>query len=299
MSLSKAQIAHLTEKCALVGQTIVVVGAGGNIGNATCKELAMRGAVVVPSRTSSEGLEESVALIQEAGSSSESCPGGFVMNLVDYESVESGFQQLIKLAEGKITGVFLNAGGHDKELVIGPEAHFGDTRLERVVPFFMRNVLGHEHFMRLLSSKVRDTKGFVGVANTTAACDGLSRVPHYRMVKAALNQLWQWFAVDHAIKYQHRFVAVEPGFASMPIESRDLEAQQNSFAVNDPVRFNAITDQIPLQTSYVEGVPNWASGEEIADVVANIFSDSSRYVNGTAVRVDAGFGANKLGNTAV
>ena len=259
MALTKSQIKHLTEQCGLLGRTIVVVGAGGTIGSATCRELAMRGAVVIPSRTTRDGVDESVALIQEAGGSSESCPGGFPMDLTDFSSIENGYNRLLDLTRGRITGIFCNAGAHNNDLVIGPEQHYGDIKMELVIPFFMTNVLGQAYFMQLLNGVTRDIKEFIGIANTTAACDGLSRIPHYRMAKAGLNELWEFFAVDHAKKYGHRYVVVEPGFVSIPKVS--AEDQQNAFAIKDPVRFNAINNRIPLETNYVDGVEKWASGD--------------------------------------
>ncbi|MCB0323176.1 MAG: SDR family oxidoreductase [Bdellovibrionales bacterium] len=284
---------YLAETFSLAGQRIVVVGGGGTIGDEIIKRLARAGAVVVPTRTSAEGVEKSVSLIHQAAEP-RSCPGGVVMDMCDQGSIDAGIDQLAQLMEEPPTGVVINAGGHDPNLIIGPDKHFSDTDPERVATFFQRNLFGQEHVLRRLSERTQSTPGFAGVVICSVAPTGLSRVPHYRMAKVAVEELVRFLALDHGNKYGHRFLGIAPGFVTSGNPN-----EQNAFATKDPVRYGAIVDHIALNRQFTPTHDRWATGAEIADVVTFAFSKAARYMTGTTITVDAGFSVNKLGNSAL
>jgi NAD(P)-dependent dehydrogenase (short-subunit alcohol dehydrogenase family) len=191
--------------------------------------------------------------------------------------------------------MFVNAGGHRPELIVGPQQHFAETGTEALPAFYETNLFGPRECFRQMSILTREIQDFVGVASCSLAPIGLSRVLDYRIAKAGLEQMIQWLALDHGRKYGHRFIGLAPGFAT---DARSA-GQQNAFATKDPVRFGAISNRIVDSRQYIDSAQGWATGAEIASALAPLFSHSLRYVNGTTLVVDGGFSINALGNEAI
>jgi len=297
MSYPKSKmLEYVMAQCGLADQSILVVGGGGTIGDDVITELALRGAVVVPTRRTQKGVDASVEMIREATGAAESCPGGLVMSMSDEQSIATAITELPELLGNSLNGVVINAGAHDSNLIVGPEDHFHETKPDDVLTFMKNNLFGQREVLRLLSKRYNGQKGFTSALMCSVAPLGLSRVLDYRVAKAGWEQLVQWLALDHGRKYGQRCVGIAPGFVN-----DGKPDNQNSFAVKDPTRFNAICDRIPLNPSepFNAEFPGWATGAEIADVTASVFSRAFRYVTGDIIKVDGGFSVNALGNAAL
>lgn len=285
---------HLLELYGLQGKTVLVIGAGGTIGNPLCRNLALHGATVIPSRSNASGLEESVALIREATGDDASCPGGVIMRMEDVGSIGAGFETLDDLVAVPPDRIIVNAGGHDSELIINHGRSFEGLDPERVLEFFRKNVLGQNECFRQFIRRAANLEDVVGIATCSLAPRNLSRVAHYRMAKSALAELLEFLALDQGQKRGHRYLGIAPGFAT----SGDPD-EQNSFATNDPVRYEAICNKIPLNRQWCETHDRWATGSEIADAMVAVLTRAFRYCTGEIIRVDGGFQVSGLGNHAI
>lgn len=104
-SLEQAKLGR-SKAAALRGKVALVTGAGGAIGSAVARALALDGAAVIATDIDAEALEATVARVRSAGGTS--CLG-VVMDVTSEDSVGAGFRAAC-LAHGGVDLVVLNAG---------------------------------------------------------------------------------------------------------------------------------------------------------------------------------------------
>lgn len=275
----------------LEGLNALVIGGTGGIGPGINSALACAGANVIPTSRDRARMEEAVSAIQEMGGSS-SC--GLVLNMtkksgrnpvVDLPSIRAAAAKLKRHLHGSALDILvMNAGGNVGKSVIGPGDSFFDTKPEDAAHMAAFNYLGPRECLRVFGGLMLASPAPVIVCTCSQAPLGLSRVGDYRAMKAGLQQLVQFLALDLGRKQTPRFRvnAVAPGF---------VRGQQNRFVMRDKRRLRAINNHIVL--------PHWGNPEDVGAAVVYLCSPAAKYVTGETLVVDGGFGVNKLGNNAI
>lgn len=242
----------------LQGKVIVVTGAGSGIGRATSLKLAREGAIVVSSDYNEATAKETSERIRQSGGQAS-----FVRADV---SKPDDIQRMIDFAvktHGTIDGIFNNAG-------------VGDIRsFEEHTPDYYNHVISVDQFGVYLgiyyASKKMKELGVKGTIVSTASIFGYMAAKGsfaYQAAKAAVVMMTKSAALELA-DAGIRVAAVAPGFIDTPI-------------IKDGDDFKQFLSEQHLSKKLIQP-------EQVADVVAFLFSEEASAINGQTVPVDDGF----------
>lgn len=249
----------------MTGKAVIVTGAAGGIGQATCVAAAKAGFGVALVDLKEEAMAETRQMVEEAGGSVLVLPA----NVTDAEAVK-GYVDAALGHFGRIDGFFNNAG------INVPAAALVETQdddFDRCIAVNLKGVyLGLKHVLPVMVKQ-----GFGSVVNTGSmgSTGGIPGISPYVATKHAVIGLTKSAALEVAPSGV-RVNAVLPG----NIRTRMmLESTQGTEE-----------EAIALAASLVPqgriGLP-----EDIANAVVFLFSEQSTHVTGIALPVDGGITA--------
>ncbi len=258
-------------------KVIVVSGATGVLGSAMAHYLAAEGARVVilgrnPKKV--QGLTE--AIRRNNGEVI-----GAVADVTDEEQLKVVREMLTK-EFGKIQVLINAAGGNMPGAIIMPDQELADTDIPALQQVMNLNYLG-----TLLPVKVflplflKDKQGSIITISSMSASRPLTRVMGYSSAKAAIDNLTKWMSVEFAHKYGDRIRvnAVAPGFF-LTEQNRDLLTKKDGSLTQ---RGQQILSNTPMG--------RFGEPDELFGAVHWLCSDASKFVTGTIIAVDGGFGS--------
>jgi NAD(P)-dependent dehydrogenase (short-subunit alcohol dehydrogenase family) len=237
----------------LAGRVALVTGAAGAIGLATARLLAERGATVACV------VRKSVADLP---------PGALVLHadVSDEDQVRAAVDETVRAA-GRIDILVNNAG------IEGPQALIPDYDTAEFLRVLQVNVLGVflglKHVMPLMAAR---GSGSIVNLSSIAGIRGAAMMSGYVASKHAVLGLTRSAALE-AAPSGVRVNAVLPGF----IDSRMLSDIATRLGMPDTSGLDA---RVPTGRL---GQP-----EEVAQTVAFLASDESRYMNGACLTLDGG-----------
>ncbi len=244
----------------------VITGAAGGIGRAAAERFAAEGAKVVLVDLPDSALDESVAVVERAGSEAHAVTAD-VTSAADVER----YVAEAKARFGGIDCFFNNAG---IEGVMAPLTEYPEDVFDRVIAVNLKGVwLG----MRFAGPAMRERGG--GAIVNTASVTGLGGTPN----------LFAYGASKHAVVGMTKSAALE--FASdgirvnaicpAPIETRMMRSIERG---TDPDQPEAVRERIAA------GNPMGRYGEpkEVAALVAYLCSDDASFINGVIMPIDGG-----------
>ena len=248
----------------LDGKCALVTGAGGEIGSATARLMAARGARIVAVDRDSAALD---ALGAELGAA---MLAGVVADVTD-EAAVRGYVAQAKAAAGQIDVFFNNAG------IVGPVHKLPDFPLddfERVLAINVTGVfLGMKH---VIPAMLEHGGGSIINTSSTAGLRGTGGLCAYVASKHAVIGLTRT-AADEWAAHGIRINCVNPG----PIEGRMMQHIERGLMPGDN---GAVADAIAAANPARRyGLP-----EEVATLVAFLASDDARYIHGAVHAVDGG-----------
>jgi NAD(P)-dependent dehydrogenase (short-subunit alcohol dehydrogenase family) len=114
-----------------------------------------------------------------------------------------------------------------------------------------------------------------------AASRALTRVMGYSLAKAGIDNFTKWLSVEMATKYGEgiRVNAIAPGFFITEQNKKLLTNEDGSLTE----RGQKVITQTPMK--------RFGVADELAGTLIWLCSDASKFVTGTVVAVDGGFGA--------
>jgi NAD(P)-dependent dehydrogenase (short-subunit alcohol dehydrogenase family) len=248
----------------LDGKVALITGAGGEIGRATARLMAARGARIVAVDRDSAALE---ALGADLG---DALVSALAADVTDEAAVRR-YVAAAKAAAGRIDVFFNNAG------IEGPVHRITEFPLDdfqRVLAVNVTGVfLGMKHVIPVM---LESGGGSIINTSSTAGLRGTGGLCAYVASKHAVIGLTRSAAAEWA-EHGIRINCINPG----PIEGRMIKSLEHSLSPDAPeAAAQAIAARIPAG--------RYGSPEEVATLVAFLASDDARYINGAVHAVDGG-----------
>jgi NAD(P)-dependent dehydrogenase (short-subunit alcohol dehydrogenase family) len=246
----------------LTDKTIVISGAGGGIGLAAVATFLASGANVVATDLAGPGLDS----VGELGDRLVSMVAD-VTSAADWEATRA----LAMDTFGAVHGLVNNAG---IEGAIVPIIEYPEEMYDRVMEVNVKGVfLGMKTF-----APVIETSGGGSIVNTSsvAGISGAATLAPYSASKHAVIGLTKSGALDFAAK-GIRCNAICPS----PIDTRMMRS------LEDGMKSDALTQE-DVKAMIAMSIPLGRYGEpsEVADLMAFLLSDDSRFLSGAAIPID-------------
>jgi NAD(P)-dependent dehydrogenase (short-subunit alcohol dehydrogenase family) len=252
----------MAEPTSLSGKVAVVTGAAGEIGSATIRLLAERGARVV-------AVDRDAASLKRATAKLPASTLPVVADVTREDDVASYVRQAIGAA-GRIDIFFNNAG---IEGDIAPITNYSLDMFRRVLDVNVVGVfLGMKHVLPVMTAQ---NSGSIINTASIAGMMGTVNIAAYSASKHAVIGLTKSAALE-CVQTKVRVNCVCPGL----IDSRMLSAIVTGRNDGAPVPVQKAVDRIPAR--------RLGLATEVAAVVAFLASDDASYVSGAAYPVDGG-----------
>jgi NAD(P)-dependent dehydrogenase (short-subunit alcohol dehydrogenase family) len=260
------------------GQTAVVTGGSGGLGNVMAHALAQAGANVVIISRRAEAAQAVADAIKQAGGHALAIAAD-VINRADLEQAH----ERILATFGPVDILVNGAGGNQPAATTSAERSFFDLDNEAIDTVFDLNFSGTlkscQVFGRTMAE--RKTGCIINIASMNSLRP-LTRIPAYSAAKAAITNFTQWLAVHMAQEYSSdiRVNAIAPGF---------FLTDQNRFLLTD----KETGEYTPRGQTILAHTPMARMGEA-EDLIGSLLwlaSPAARFVTGIVVPVDGGFSA--------
>jgi NAD(P)-dependent dehydrogenase (short-subunit alcohol dehydrogenase family) len=260
------------------GKVIVITGATGTLTGSAAAYLAAEGARVVYLGRSQEKLDAALAATRAAHPDAEVM--GLVADIGGQESLERA-RDAVLAKWGRIDALLNGAGGNQPGATIPPDKTFTDLDFNAFKEVVDLNLHGTV-LPTLVFTPALMEAGSASIVNysSASAARAITRVVGYSAAKAAVENFTRWLAVDLGRRTQGgvRVNALVPGFFIGEQNRRLLTNEDGSLTS----RGNDIVRQTPFG--------RFGQPDELHGAVHYLVADASRFVTGTTVTVDGGFG---------
>ena len=247
-------------------RTIIVTGAAGAIGYATCEVLAGEGAQLLMVDIQADRLAERAAALRARGARVATC----VADCGDEAAVER-YARAASDAFGRIDGFFNNAGVEGK---LAPTHEYDIAEFDRLTRVNMRGVFLGLRFV--LPHMVRQGAGAVVNMASIGSERGLAGACAYNATKHAVVGLTRTAASEVAQKGV-RVNCVMPGVIETPLLIEVIEQL-----------FDGDVAKGLDKLGQVATLNRCGKPAEVANVVSFLLSDAASYVNGAKWEIDGG-----------
>jgi len=238
-------------------RAVFVTGASSGIGRATAIRLASEGAWIFACDVDKSGLDETIAVITEAGGVAAGHPLDVSDPAACRDAVAAAVARFGKL------DVLCNVAG---VMCWGHATEISEAEWNRVVAV---NLSGVFYLCQAAIPHLLETGGVIVNMASAAGIKGQAYTLPYSVTKAAVVSLTKCLALEYG-KRGLRAVAVAPGGVKTA-----LTAQTKFPEGADMALIQKMMPLVPL-----------AAPEEIAAAVAYLASDEARYVNGAVLSID-------------
>jgi len=259
-------------------KVIVITGATGTLTGSAAAYLASQGARVVYLGRSQDKLDAALATTRAAHPDAEVL--GVSADISSRESLERA-RDAVLAKWGRIDALLNGAGGNQPGATIPPDKTFTDldfTAFKEVVDLNLHGTV----LPTLVFTPALMEAGSASIVNysSASASRAITRVVGYSAAKAAVENFTRWLAVDLGRRTQGgvRVNSLVPGFFIGEQNRRLLTNEDGSLTP----RGHDIVRQTPFG--------RFGQADELHGAVHYLVADASRFVTGTTVTVDGGFG---------
>ena len=247
------------------GNTIIVTGAAGAIGFATCEILCREGARVMLVDIAADRLERCTAQLREAGHD-------VIAHLADVadEIAVAGYASAAIDAWGRIDGFFNNAG---IEGDLAPTHEYDIAMFDKIIRVNLRSMFLGLRFV--IPHMVAAGRGAVVNTASIGSERGLAGACAYNAAKHGAVGLTRTAASEVAQKGV-RVNCVMPGVIETPLLVGMLEQMFDSVEAGME------------KLGQVATLNRVGQPREVGDVVSFLLSDEASYVNGARWEIDGG-----------
>ena len=250
----------------LAGKTVLVTGAAGGIGSATCRRLAAEGANVVVTDISDDAVRELADALGDQGV-------GVAADITTSAGVAAGIEAAA--AFGGIDLAFLNAG---VECLAAPVAQFSEAEYERVFDVNVRGAfLAAQAVVNHLTGAGRP--GNILFTASIAGLQGSPTTSIYNASKHAVVGLSKCLALEVG-QLGIRVNVLCPGVVDTRM-MRSLEQSMGEAAGLSP-------DEMRAAMAAGNALGRYATADEIAAMAAWILSDEGAYCHGETFTIGGG-----------
>jgi NAD(P)-dependent dehydrogenase (short-subunit alcohol dehydrogenase family) len=262
----------------LTGKVIVVTGATGALTGSAADYLASQGARVAYLGRSQAKLDAALAKALAAAPSAEVL--GLVADVADRAALEQA-RDAILAKWGRVDALLNGAGGNQPGATITPDKTFADLDFSAFKEVVDLNLHGTV-LPTLVFTPALLASGSASIVNysSASASRAITRVVGYSAAKAAVENFTRWLAVDlgKRTKGGVRVNALVPGFF--------LGEQNRRLLTNEDGSLTDRGETICRQTPF----GRFGQAEELFGAIHYLVSDASKFVTGTTLVVDGGFG---------
>ena len=271
--MSKSSLFQLT------GKVIVVTGATGSLAGSAADYLAAQGARVAYVGRTQAKLDAALAKARALAPGAEVL--GLLADVNDRPSLERA-RDTVLAQWGRVDALINGAGGNQPGATIPPDKSFTDLDYNAFREVMDLN-LGGTVLPTLVFTPALIAAGSASVINysSASATRAITRVVGYSAAKAAVENFTRWLAVDLGRRTGGgvRVNALVPGFF--------LGEQNRRLLTNDDGSLTPRGETIIRQTPF----GRFGEADELHGAIHFLLADASRFVTGTTVVVDGGFGA--------
>ncbi len=255
----------------------VVTGGSGVLGKHFCAAMARAGAKVALLGSSQQSAETAAAQLFEQGLTVYP----YAANVLDRDSLESA-RVLIHKDLGNISILVNGAGGNRPLGSSAPDRTFFQIDMEAVQYVMDLNFHGTVLASQVFGQDIADARqGSIINISSMAAERPMTRVASYAAAKAAVENFTKWLATHLALEFGSgvRVNAIAPGFFS---------TEQNKYLL-----FNPDGSSTERAQSILNHTPQGRFGnpEDLESALLWLVSSESKFVTGSIIKVDGGFGA--------
>lgn len=248
------------------GRSIIVTGAAGAIGFATCEILAREGARVLMVDIAADRLADCATRLTNAGHHAIA----HVADCAD-EAASLGYAEAAMAAFGRIDGFFNNAG---IEGDLAPTHEYDIAMFDKIIRVNLRSMFLGLRFV--LPHMVAAGRGAVVNTASIGSERGLAGACAYNAAKHGAVGLTRTAASEVAQRGV-RVNCVMPGVIETPLLVGMLEQM-----------FDGDVEAGMARLGQVATLNRVGSAREVGDVVSFLLSDEASYVNGAKWEIDGG-----------
>ncbi|MCU0794036.1 MAG: SDR family oxidoreductase [Opitutaceae bacterium] len=263
----------------LAGKVVVVTGATGTLTGCAADYLASQGARVAYLGRTPAKLDAALAKVRALSPQAEVMAVAADVN--DRPALEQA-RDAIVAKWGRIDALLNGAGGNQPGATITPDKTFADldfTAFQQVVDLNLHGTV----LPTLVFTPALLASGSASVVNysSASAARAITRVVGYSAAKAAVENFTRWLAVDlgRRTKGGVRVNSLVPGFF--------LGEQNRRLLTNEDGSLTARGQTICQQTPF----GRFGTADELNGAIHYLVADASKFVTGTTLVVDGGFGA--------
>jgi NAD(P)-dependent dehydrogenase (short-subunit alcohol dehydrogenase family) len=262
----------------LEGRVAVVTGASGALGSAIARALGLAGAKVALVARKEEALRRVHDALSSEGIEAVTLTAD-VLSSADLDAA----REAVLERWGRIDALVCAAGGNVPEAIVAVDGGFTDVPEAAFRAALDLNLLGTWlPCQAFAGALVADGgEGAIVTISSMAAQRALTRVPAYGAAKAAVESVTRSLAIELAQRHGDRLRvnALAPGFF--------IGEQNRALLLDDAGQPTARGEKILAHT------PAGRFGEpgDLGGAAVWLCSPASRFVTGTVIAVDGGFGA--------
>ncbi|MBF4471507.1 SDR family oxidoreductase [Flavobacterium sp. HJJ] len=264
----------------LDGKIALITGGAGVLGSNMAEVLAKQGVTTGIVGLTLEEAQTAVDRIESKGGKAFAVKG----NVLNQEEMEA-IRDFIIEKYGRLDILINAAGGNMPGATIGPDQAIYDLKKDHLQKVLDLNIIGTILPSQVFSELFAKQKSGVIINISSASAERpLTRVVGYSASKAAIDNFTKWMSVELASKYGEgiRVNAIAPGF---------FIGEQNRALLLTPEG-----ELTPRGITIIEHTPMGRFGvpEDLDGVLLFLCSDMSKFVTGTIIKVDGGFGAKSI-----